>query len=395
VQVDLPGEGTAPAKRIRSASLSATGAQGAGLENATFGGGVEYRETRAARGKVPAIDRTGRSETLVVATQPGLGAVQKADFRGNVRFTEPPDFVAEARQGIYDVTRDRLDLMPADGQPGPASPTVTDGNVTVAARTIQFSLSSRELVADTSVRSTIEPKSRKGRGGSSARMPSMLADDEPVHVTSNRLVYKGTNAAAVYTGKVTLWQGTDTTIKGDTITIDDASGNLTATGTVTTAFAFEENNPKTGTKRRESTTGSADTFNYDDKKRMATYSGNAHMEGTPGDVVGERIELFLKPDVDELQRAEAFGTNGAVKVREGSRIASGAHLTYTAADERYMLIGTPVEIIEERNGTCTRTIGATATFNRATDQARVVGSPSGRIPTEATTLKACPPELIR
>lgn len=395
VQVDLPGEGTAPAKRIRSASLFASGEPGQGLRTATFGGGVEYRETRAARRNAPAIDRTAKSDSLAVETQPGLGAIQKADFRGNVRFTDPPDFVAQAQQGIYDLTRDRLDLMPAAGLPGPPSPTVTDGNVAVSARTIQFSLTSRELTAETTVRSTIDPKSRKGRGGSAAKTPSMLAGDEPVNVTSNRLVYKGAASAAVYTGTVTLWQGNDTTVKGDTIAIDDRTGNLTAQGNATTAFVFEETDRRTGAKRRESTTGSAATFSYDDGKRMATYTGSAHMTGPQGDVVGERIELYFRPDVNELERAEAYGANGSVRVRESNRIAKGAHLTYTAADERYLLVGTPVEIVEERKGTCTLAVGATATFNRATERAEVVGSVSGRIPMRTETLKSCPAELVR
>jgi lipopolysaccharide transport protein LptA len=395
VQVDLPAEGTAPAKRIRATTLAAAGEPGVGLRGATFGGGVEYRETRAARRNVAAVDRTARSETLVVETQPGLGAIQKADFKGNVRFTDPPDFVAQAQHGIYDLARDRLSLLPAAGQPGPASPTVTDANVSVAARTITFSLSTRELEADTAVRSTIDTKNRKGRGGAATRVPAMLADDEPVNVTSNRLVYSGAVASAVYTGKVTLWQGTDTTIKADTITIDDRSGNLTADGNATTAFVFVETDRKTGAKRRESTTGSAARFEYDDGRRMATYTGTAHVQGPTGDVTGEKIELTLQAEGNELERAEAFGANGAVQVREGDRLAKGAHLTYTAADERYVLVGAPVEIIEARKGTCTLTLGTTATFNRATEQVSVTGTVGGRIPATSRTLTACPPELIR
>ncbi len=57
VQVDLPPERDLPARRIRSASLLATGPAGTGLQAATFSGNVEYRESRAARGKVTAIDR--------------------------------------------------------------------------------------------------------------------------------------------------------------------------------------------------------------------------------------------------------------------------------------------------------------------------------------------------
>src|SRR5687768_14631746 len=50
VQVDLPADAAAPARRIRSATLVAHGAPGSGLQAATFDGGVDFRETGAARG---------------------------------------------------------------------------------------------------------------------------------------------------------------------------------------------------------------------------------------------------------------------------------------------------------------------------------------------------------
>jgi hypothetical protein len=94
-----------------------------------------------------------------------------------------------------------------------------------------------------------------------------------------------------------------------------------------------------------------------------------------------------------LERVEAYGANGQVQVTEGKRIAKGSHLTYTAADDLYLMIGTPVEIVEEKNGTCTQTLGGTARFNRSTDQASVDGM--GNIPMRSLTLKACPAGLGR
>jgi hypothetical protein len=82
-----------------------------------------------------------------------------------------------------------------------------------------------------------------------------------------------------------------------------------------------------------------------------------------------------------------------VEVREGKRIAKGSHMTYTAADERYVMVGSPVEIIEEKNGTCTLTRGTSAIFNRATESASVQGSRN--IPMNSESLKACPAGLVR
>lgn len=388
VQVDLPAEAGSAAQQIRAASLTATGAPDTGLQNATFAGGVDYRETRAARKGAPAVDRTAKSETLVLETKPGLGALQKADFRGNVQFRDAPEFRAEAQQGVYHIAGDRLELMPAEGQPGPASPRVTDGKISVAARTIHFTLSTREMTAATNVRSTILPE--KGKGTGEPRVPSMLAPDKEVNVTSNRLQYKG--GAATYSGNVTLWQE-KTTIRGAEIIIDEKSGNLTATGGATTFFLFDETDAKTGAKRRVESTGKADTFVYTDAKRLATYTGQAQISGAQGNVTGDRILLFLKPKVNELERAEAYGANGSVVVKEGQRIAKGDHLTYTAADETYLMTGRPVELVEEKKGSCSVTHGADLAFSRISDSARVNGN--GTFPHTSKSLPACPAGLGR
>lgn len=390
VQVDLPAEGESPAKRIRSATLTAAGQAGTGLRTATFAGGVEYRETHAGARGAPALNRTARSQQLLIETDPGLGALQKADFRGNVQFNDQPDFRAEAQQGVYHVAGGRLQLMSLNGVPGPASPRVMDGKVSIAARTIDITLSSREMIADASVRSTIIPqRSTKARGGET-RIPSMLDQDKEVNVTSDGLSYD--SAGATYTGNATLWQE-KTTIKGETIHIDEKNGNLTASGGATTVFMFEETDATTGKQKLVESTGRSETFVYTDAKRLATYTGKAQINGAQGNVSGDRIDLFLKPDVNELERAEASGADGSVVVREGPRVAKGNHLTYTAADDKYLMIGTPVEVIEENKGSCSITHGAEVTFSRTSETAGVRGNTL--FPHTSRTLPACPPELKR
>jgi hypothetical protein len=57
------------------------------------------------------------------------------------------------------------------------------------------------------------------------------------------------------------------------------------------------------------------------------------------------------------------------------------------------MIGRPVELTEEKNGTCTLTVGAKVTFSRATDSAKAEGN--NIFPHNVVTLKTCPPELKR
>ena len=385
VQVDLPADGAAPAKRIRSATLTGIGAPGTGLQNATFGGNVEYREAGAARPNAAPIERVARSLTLAVKTKPGFGAVEQADFHGNVHFTDGPQVAADAQRALYHVEKDQIDLS-TSGEPGPLTPRVSDGRVTVEARTIEFVLGTRKLKADTKVRSSMMPSKKKGTGAPATaaaapaagspeqgRLPSLLKQDESVTVTSNRLDYDGLAGRAVYSGNSRLWQG-DTTIRGDGITVDDKTGNLEATGAVQTEMTLDQVDEKTGVRTPRPTKGSAELFVYDDAKRLATYTDKAHIVGPNGDVSAEKLELFLKPAANEIERAEGYGANGTVIAREPFRTVTGARLTYTAKGENFLMTGTPVKVVDTKPPDCTENIGAVVTFVRAVDTVSMSGN---------------------
>ena len=110
--------------------------------------------------------------------------------------------------------------------------------------------------------------------------------------------------------------------------------------------------------------GSAAKFTYEEKIRRATYTGQAHLSGPQGDMTAERIELYLKSSGNELERAEAYDEKNAMTLREQSRTTTGSRMTYTAADDRYVVTGTPVKNVDE----CGReTTGRTLTIHRPTD----------------------------
>jgi lipopolysaccharide export system protein LptA len=372
VQVDIPATANAPARRINAQSLAAGGASG--LQTATFTGGVRFRETRPAQPGAPAGERTADSLRLVIETQPGLGEIQQADFRGNVRIVDG-ETTAEGPQAIYRVAQDSFDVVPGTGDPGPP-PSVNDGKVLVNARTITIAIGTKKLRAETDVRSSMQPsqrtdkspgpaRGRAGNGPADTKMPSVFKQDEVINATSNRLEYDGAAARATYTGNAKLFQG-QTRIQADAITVDDRTANLNASGKVVTVMFLEETDSKTKARQLVQTTATGDTMVYEDAKRLATYktgpSASAHVVGTQGDVTGDQIQLFLKQGVNELERAEA---DGHVTVKEGYRTATGNHLTYTAADETYVMNGTPVEIEEKTPTECRVTTTSQVTFMRS------------------------------
>jgi len=95
------------------------------------------------------------------------------------------------------------------------------------------------------------------------------------------------------------------------------------------------------------------------------------MSGPQGDMSAAKIELYLKPSGDELERAEAYDDQGKMTLREQNRTTTGARMTYTTADDQYLVTGTPVKIVDS----CGReTTGRTLTFRKATDSIVVDGN---------------------
>lgn len=364
VQVDLPAEGETPARRIRSTTLLATGAAEGGIQSATFSGDVEFRESRAARGKVTALDRTARSARMDVKTKPGFGDIEQANFHTNVHFTDGTTTTADSPTAVYQIAQDRLDLSPEEGDTG-RGPQLSDGRISVEARTIQMTLSTRVMKADTSVRSVM--LAQKKQDGAAVKVPAIMKQDQPVNVRSNRLNYDGGNSLATYEGNSRLWQD-DTEIRGDKIVLDDKTGNLHATTKVITTMVLTQAADRTAPKaapppKREPTNTTADELLYEDGKHRATYTGSAHMSGPDGDVTADKLDLYLGEQGGELERAEA---DGNVVSRQEQRRAYGTHLTYTAKTEEYRMVGAPVKVYKDTAPDCSVTEGAVATFTSAT-----------------------------
>jgi lipopolysaccharide export system protein LptA len=391
VEVEIPADGGAPARRISAAALNGGGASG--LQTATFTGGVTFRELRPGGQGAEAGERIGLSQRLIVETQPGLGAIQQADFRGNVHIVDGAT-TADGQRALYHVSQDKFDVMPSAGDPGPP-PSVNDGRVLVHADAISLTIGSKKLTADKNVRSSLlpsKPEAAKGRGKEGnatqqGKLPSMLKQDEVVHVVANHLEYDGAVEKATYTGAARLWQD-KTTIRGETIVVDDKAGNLTANGKVMTVMFFEEVDADTKIKRLAQTDASGDAMVYEEAKRLATYTtgptGMAHIVGSQGDVTADRIQLFLKKEANELERAEA---DGQVVVKEGFRIAKGTHLTYTTEDDTYRMDGSPVEVEERKPTECLITTAAKLVFKRGSEHTVVTGDGLNQVQS-----KPCPPK---
>ena len=387
VLLTIPPAGETPGRTIRSAALDAKGEPRNGLNQARFAGNVEFREQGNQ------IDRRAVAANLDVTLKPGF-LVEDARFEHAVRFVDGR-MTGVAAVARYDLDKGTLALT--GSEPRFETPHMDNEQIAVDGKTIDVTLSGPKVKAEGApVKSVMQPPKKQGDKPAEGerRMPAMLKSDQAVTVLSKTLDYDGTGSKSTYVGDVRLFQG-DTSIKAATIVLDDKSGDLTAAGGVTTTTLLEQNAKSAGAdqsksqnkpppkppenapaKERVLSIATAKDFVYEDKIRRLTYTGDAHMTGPQGDMTATKIELFLKPSGDELERAEAYEK---LTLREQSRTTIGNRLTYTTADETYVITGAPVEITDE----CGRvTTGHTLTFVKATDTIVVDGNDQIRTQTK-------------
>jgi lipopolysaccharide export system protein LptA/lipopolysaccharide export system protein LptC len=362
VQLGLPAAPGAPERVITAATMDGSGEAGRGLTGARFTDNVEFREKKA-----DGTLRVARSKALSVVLG-AQGGVDDAQFTGVTRF-EDGALTAVAQDARYLVATGQLLLR---GNIGPQPPEVRDARILVKATTIDLVFEGPKMVAKGNVQSVSQPARKAGTPGAKpeAHVPGLLKEDQPTNVAAAALEYDGGISKAIYTGGSRLWQK-DTAISGDTITLDEKSGDLTASGQVRTSMPFEQLDSKTNEKKQVTSIATSKDLHYEDAVRRATYTTEAHVNGPQGDLRAVKIEMYLIEGGGSLERVEAYD---AVTLKADERTASGLRMTYFAADEKYYMTGSPVRIIEP----CRDTTGKTLTFYRSTDRVFIDGAEEKR-----------------
>jgi LPS export ABC transporter protein LptC len=365
VQMDLPATEGATGRRITSRNFTASGEEGKGMTSAHFTDDVEYSEEPPEGGAA----RVARSRELIVGLEGD--AVTGALFRGRAQFEER-NLKASAAEARYEPAKGVLRLKGADQGGGPR---VADDQIAIEAEAIDVTLEGRKMLASGNVKTLLQAQSKT---------PGLLKQGQPVNVSAARLQYEGDPGHAVYTGSAQLWQG-DTAIRGDTVTIDQQNGNLSAAGNARSTLTFDG----------ATSIGRGEEIRYEDASRQITYVGRepppesatagnaaqpkppaapAQLSGPQGDLKAHRIVVQLAQSESRMDRLEAFE---GVSLRLDTRVATSARLTYFAGDERYVLSGTPavpVKVVEA----CRETSGQTLTFFKSTDRIIVDGNEERR-----------------
>lgn len=374
VRMDLASGPEGAQRWVQASAFDGDGDETQGLTGGRFTGDVVFREQGGSR------DRTARSRVLEVVLEPGLGDIEEAQFEGGVTF-EDGAMSAVAGRATYRLAEDTLALRASPTEPTP--PRLEDERLTVEAVRIDLEFEGPQIRAEGSVKSELLPDPGPAQGSGetvSTRRPSMLDGDRPVLVVADRLAYDGAAATATYTGNAQLAQG-DTSIKAGSIVLNEKTGDLQADGSVITTTVLEQTT-STGEREQVPSIARAATFRYQEADRRATYETGAQVGGPQGDLRAAKIELFLLPSGNELERVEAY--DEVVLIERGRR-TTGSRLTYVSEESKYLVLGEPVRIVDE----CGReTIGRTLTFFQDTD--RVIVDGSEQIRTRTTGASQCP-----
>lgn len=352
VRVALPASGEATARTIGATVLNATGEPGRGLTSMTFEGGAEYREEATAGGAA----RTARARSLTAALSSG-DVIETATFDGGFHFEEGR-LTADSGRARYAVSKGVLDLS---SPPGVQRPRVRAERASIDADEVHVTLSPRVLDATGKVSVQLAPGD--GRQASGA---ALFDRNETVLATAEHVVLDDATQVGTYTGKALIFQNAGgTSIRAQTITMDDKAGVLTASENVVATLpiaapAQAEGKPSTSIAR-------AGDFRFDDRARRVVFTRQAQLDGVQGNLQAGRIELILAGADNTLERLEA---HDSVEIALDTRKASGQRLTYLPAEEKYVLTGTPVRLTQA----CQESTGRTLTFWKSSDRIAVDGN---------------------
>src|SRR5688572_12092273 len=404
VRLDLPAAPGAPVRSIRTKLLDGRGTAGKGLTGATFTGDVVFTE-QVAKAAAPRTARAQKLETVMDGD-----AVTTATFTGDVTFEET-GLKACAGRLDYQPEKGTLALTSATAA---GRPTVAEEQVNIEADAIDVALQGRAIVGKGSVTTRMgsgtrcKPASERAAAERPAtRLPGMLDQKAAVTIRGERLDYEGSAGKAVYSGRALLTQDNSTTsIRGETLTLDQKKGDLTATGSAIAVMALDG---------RQSS-GRAHEIRYVDAQRLITYAAPPAGYVAPpvppgGNVIaptpqltldpqgtisaGSRIEMKLAKEGSKLEGLDArINVTMLQKTEQGSRTATGgAGLTYDPGKQQFeMTAGTGATLVKivDRSGpsSCREFSGRSVVFYETGDNIVIDGRGINRTQIEPS---ACAP----
>jgi lipopolysaccharide export system protein LptA len=328
-------------------------------------------------------DRVSSSDSLDANFFP-QGGIESITQKGNVAYSDnqPPEkrIQAWAESGRYTPTDHMLVLA--------GNPRVTNGGMTTTANLIRINRATGDALGEGDVKSTYSELKEQPGG-------ALLAASSPIHVTARSMTAHHSTAVATYSGNARLWQDVNV-IEAPMIHFDRDHRSVIAEGTsaspAKTVLVQAEKQPNaaipSGPGRSSPITITARRLSYVDADRKVRYEGGVLARGADFTASSKTADAYLLPrsqtpgndTLSATGRLDHILAQGNVVIQQTTRRAEGQTLTYTAADEKFVLTGGTPSIFDAEQGKIT---GVSLTFFRRDDRVLVEGE--GSTPVVTTT----------
>ncbi len=345
-------------KTLRAPRLTADFYPDGKVQTCVATGGVEMRAEPVLDNtrRIPRRTTSERAEAVFDVQGELIRIVQT----GQVAFEEGPRH-ARAGQATFLRAQELIELRGRDKRP-----VVWDETLRAEARELDLSTAARSHVARGDVRTTYYEARQTGNTGMFGQPTA------PVFITAQEAQVEPQRA--VFTGEARCWQG-DSFVRGDRLELFKADRRLTATGHVSTAFyrLSRPASPKAASTPEDAPVfGTAQTFTYSDAERRARYTRDVRLTQSDMTLTAGEVEIELAVRENRLERMTA--TNQVVIVQPGRRV-TGDLARYTAADDRYVVVGNLARVEDVERGV---SVAPEVSFVKSEGSVRASGGAKGQ-----------------
>ena len=304
-------------------------------------------------------DRVSTSRNLDIGFTPGAG-IDAVVQQGDVVYSD----------GELKAWADGARYTPADQMVRfSGSPRVAGRNMTTTGQNMRLNRLTGQAFADGDVKTTYGGMKSEAEG-------ALLASSSPVHVTAQSMIVNASSGIASYSGAVRLWQDANV-ISASALDFDRDRRTIVAKGStsqpVLTTLVQAD---RKGVATPVSVTSSRLT--YVDAERRIRFEADVSAKAVDFSVLAHRMDVFLKARgekptneaVEGGSQLERIVAEGNVRIDQTTRHAQGDRLTYTAADDKFVLSGGPPSIFDAEHGKIT---GVSLTLFRSDDRVLVEG----------------------
>ena len=342
-------------------------------------------ETRVTAGKFDVrFDALGQLASLhgapdarIVSSIPGKPDRVSTSAALDVGFTPAAGIDAVVQQGsvVYSdgdlrAWADTARYTPADQVVRfTGSSRVVDREMTSTAQTIRINRLTSDAFADGDVKTSYSGMKSQPGG-------ALLSSSSPIHVTARTMAFHASSAIATYSGGVRLWQDASV-ISATAIDFDRDRRTVVARGSaVQPVFTTLVQADHKG--RVLPITVTSASLTYSDKERQASFDDGVSAKAVDFSINARRMDVFLRArgqgsgnqSLESGSQLDRIVAQDQVRIDQTTRHAQGDRLTYTAADDKFVLSGGPPCIFDAEHGKIT---GVSLTLFRGDDRVLVEG----------------------